>query len=130
MNTTTTTARPYFTADTSFQSAETLAEARLNDLIGLQKESAYYLRKDVECPPAYRQVMRGIESEARDLQYRVAMLIASGEKLAQLHQETEQKIAEYEETFENEGEASEQFTVSDARVLVEEAYASIENWKY
>jgi hypothetical protein len=128
--TTTTTARPYFTAETSFQSPETLAEARLTDLISLRKESAFYLKKGVDCPPAYREVMRGIELEARDLQYRVAMLMASGEKLAQLLQETEEKIAAYQETFENEGEASEEFAFSDAKVLVEEAYASIENWVY
>jgi len=127
--TTTTATRPYFTAKTFWQTSETLAEVRLNDLVGLRKESAFYL-KSVGCPPAYREVMRGIEEESRYLQEAIASFIASAEKLAQLHQETEQKIAEYEETFENEGEASEEFTVSDAKVLVEQAAADIENWKY
>ena len=126
--TTTTTTRPYFTVERSFHTVENLVEHRLNDLISLQKESSFYLRKGVECPPAYREIMRLVEREARDLQCRVASLIASAEALGQLLQETEQKIADYQQTF--EGEASEEFTFLDAKVLVEEAAASIENWEY
>jgi uncharacterized protein YukE len=128
--TTTTAARPYFTAKTFWQSPQTLVENRLKDLFELQRQSAFYLKKGVDCSPAYREVMKGIEEESRYLQETIASFIASAEKLAELYQETEEKISAYQETFENEGEASEEFTVSDAKVLVEQAAADIENWKY
>ena len=129
-NTYTATARPYFTLEKSFDGAETLVEKRLNDLCGLRKEAAYYLRKDVACGPAYREVMRRIELEAHDLQYRVAMLIGAAEKLGQLLIDVEEKNGEYCLTLEENGRASEEFTISDARVLVEQAFEDIKNWEY
>jgi hypothetical protein len=93
-------------------------------------EAAHYLRKDVECGPAYREAMRLIELEARDLQYRVAMLIGSAEKLGRLVEDIQEKNGEYCSALEEHGEASEEFTVSDAKVLVEKAFEDIQNWKY
>lgn len=129
-NTNTTAARPYFTVSAWHMTSEDLAEKRLNDLCGLRKESAYYSRQDVECPPAYREAMRLIEREAIDMQKRVADMIASAEKLAQLQCSIEQKIADYQDAFEREGEASEEFTISDAKILVNEACQDIENFQY
>jgi hypothetical protein len=129
-NISTTAARPFFTLENSFYSAEEIAEKRLNDLCGLRMEAAHYLRKDVECGPAYREAMRLIELEARDLQYRVAMLIGSAEKLGRLVEDIQEKNGEYCSALEEHGEASEEFTVSDAKVLVEKAFEDIQNWKY
>ena len=126
----TTTTRPFFTLENSFYSAERIADKRLNDLCSLRNEASYYLRKDVECGPAYREAMKLIELEARDLQYRVAMLIGSAEKLGQLLEYVEEKNGEYCLNLEEHGEASEEFTISDAKALVEKAFEDIKNWEY
>jgi hypothetical protein len=127
---TTTTTRPFFAIEKSFHHAETLAEKRLSELCGLRAQAAFYLRKDVECGPAYREVMERIQSEAHDLQYRVAMLIGAAEKLGKLFQDVEDKNNEYCSILEETGEAAEEFTISDAKILVDEAAEDINSWEY
>ena len=130
MSSTSTTARPWFSAHSYYLKDETLAAKRLEDLKSLRSEALHYVRKDVECAPAYKEAFRRIADEACELQAKIADMIASAERLAQLHIDIEEKNGDYCRALDENEEASEEFTFDDAKVLVDEAASDIWNWEY
>lgn len=122
--------KPYFKQANHLTTPGQVAKYRLEQLEELRRQAAWYEKNPTETAPAYMETMKLIAKEAEGVQDRVAELIASAENLATLFTNTEEKLGEHQTRVEEEGSAGEDFTVSDAKALVDAAAKPIEEWKY